>query len=172
MAKLRLTQASRKALAKSGVALPNGKFPIPDKAHLRAAIAYRHSSSTPVATVNAHIRKRAKALGAKVPAELESDGVIVLSWDPEALVAAGPPKGKYGRSTSLKWPHLYDILKSKGYSSSKAAAISNSRLKFRKKGRLNVLTAQQAHNPAVLKRLAKADRQGKHLTGKQLTKGL
>ena len=97
---------------------------------------------------------------------------IIISWDPEALVAAGPPKGQYGRSTSLKWPHLYDILRSKGYDKSKAAAISNSRLRFRKKGRKNVLTAQQAHNPAVLKRLAKAQKAGKHMTGKQLTKGL
>jgi hypothetical protein len=94
---------------------------------------------------------------------------IIISWDPEALVAAGPPKGKYGRSNSLKWPHLYDILRSKGYDKSKAAAISNSRLHFRKKGRKNVLTAQQAHNPAVLRRLAKSIKQGEHLTGKQLT---
>ena len=70
MAKLRLTNASRKALAKSGVALPDGKFPIPDKAHLRAAIAYRNSSSDPKAKVVAHIRARAKALGVKVKADL------------------------------------------------------------------------------------------------------
>ena len=86
------------------------------------------------------------------------------------LLAAGPPKGAYGRSSSLKWPHLYDILRSKGYDKSKAAAISNSRVGMRKKGRKNVLTAKQAHNPQVLKRLAAAQKKGKHLTGKQLTR--
>lgn len=98
--------------------------------------------------------------------------VIVVSFDPEALTAAGPPKGSYGRSTSLKWPWLYDKLRAKGYDKSKAAAISNSRLRFRKKGRLNVLKAAQAHNPAVLKRVSRADKAGKHMTGKQLAKGL
>lgn len=97
---------------------------------------------------------------------------IIVSWDPATLVAAAPAKGAYGRSASLKWPHLYDILRAKGYDKSKAAAISNSRLRFRKKGRKNVLTAQQAHNPAVLKRLNEAQKAGKHMTGKQLTKGL
>lgn len=98
--------------------------------------------------------------------------IIVVSFDPENLTAAAPPKGAYGRSASLKWPHLYDILRSKGYDKSKAAAISNSRLRYRKKGRKNVLMAQQAHNPAVLKRLAAAQKAGKHMTGKQLTRGL
>jgi hypothetical protein len=98
--------------------------------------------------------------------------IIVVSFDPEVLTAAGPPKGKYGRSTSLKWPHLYDILRSKGYDKSKAAAISNSRLHFRKKGRVNVLNAGQAHNPAVLARLAQAQKAHKHVTGPQLTKGI
>lgn len=98
--------------------------------------------------------------------------IIVVSFDPEALTAAGPPKGAYGRSSSLKWPWLYDILRSKGYDKSKAAAISNSRLRFRKKGRVNVLRAAQAHNPAVLKRVDRAMRKGKHMTGKQLSRGL
>lgn len=98
--------------------------------------------------------------------------VITITWTPEALTAAAPPKGRYGRSGSLKWPWLYDKLRAKGYDKSKAAAISNSRLRYRKKGRLNVLKAGQAHNPAVLKRLERADKKGKHLTGKQLTKGL
>lgn len=82
---------------------------------------------------------------------------------------AGPAKGAYGRSSSLKWPHLYDVLRAKGYDKSKAAAISNSRLRFRKKGRKNVLKATEAHNPKILAKLAKAQREGKHLTRKQLT---
>lgn len=152
---LKLTKAYRAKAAQSGVALPNGKFPIPDKKHLRAAIAYRHKTTVPYAQVKAHILARARALGVKAP-----------------ILAAGAPKGKYGRSTSLKWPHLYDILVSKGYDHSTAAAISNSRVGLRKTGRKNVLHATEAHNPAVLARLAKAEKEGKHVTRKQLTKGL
>lgn len=101
---------------------------------------------------------------------MASERVIVISWSPDAITAAAPPKGRYGRSGSLKWPWLYDKLRAKGYDKSKAAAISNSRLKFRKKGRLNVLKAEQAHSSAVLKRVAAADKAHKHVTGKQLTK--
>lgn len=78
--------------------------------------------------------------------------------------------GRFGRSTSLKWPWLYDKLRAKGYDKSKAAAIANSRLKFRKTGRLNVLKANDAHKSSVLKRVAAADKSGKHVTGKQLTR--
>ena len=80
---------------------------------------------------------------------------VVISWDPESLTAAAPPKGKYGRSASLKWPHLYDTLRSKGYDKAKAAAIANSRLKFRKKGRVNVVSAKPAHSAKYLKSLRK-----------------
>ena len=95
--------------------------------------------------------------------------IIEITWDDNALTAAGPPSGRYGRSSSLKWPWLYDKLRAKGYDKSKAAAIANSRLKFRKKGRLNVLKAADAHNPKVLNRVARADKAGKHVTGKKLT---
>lgn len=155
MSTLKLTKASRKAFAKTGIALPNGKFPIPDKAHLRAAIAYRHKSSIPYAQVAAHIMARAKALGEKPP----------------VLASAGPGK-RQGRSNSLKWPWLYDKLVAKGYDHTKAAAISNSRIGTRKNGRISVLKASQAHNPTVLRRLAAADKKGKHSTRGQLTKGL
>lgn len=93
--------------------------------------------------------------------------VIVVSVSQSSLLAAG-----FGRSKSLKWPWLFDKLQAQGYSKEKAAAIANSNLKFRKKGRLNVLTAKQSHNPAVMKRVAAADKMGKHMTGKQLTKGM
>lgn len=94
---------------------------------------------------------------------------------PASLVASGRyedfgPKGGYGRSRSLKWPHLYDILRSKGYDKSKAAAISNSRVGVRKSGRKNVLTATEAHKASVLRRLNEATKTGKHLTRKQLTR--
>lgn len=167
MSKLRLTKATRSSFAKAGIALPRGKFPIPDKAHLRAAVAYRHKTTEPYGAVKAHIQKRAKVLGVRV--SLNDDGHRIVTMSIPAITAAGPPKGAYGRSSSLKWPHLYDILRSKGYDKSKAAAISNSRVGMRKKGRLNVLKATDAHNPAVLKRLAKAMKEHKHLTGPQLT---
>lgn len=93
--------------------------------------------------------------------------IVQVSWTEASLVAAG-----YGRSKSLKWPALYDRLRAKGYGKSKAAAISNSRLRFRVKGRLNILKAADAHNPAVLARFREADKAGKHVTGNQLTKGL
>lgn len=79
------------------------------------------------------------------------------------------PGARHGRSNSLKWPWLYDKLRAKGYDKSKAAAISNSRLGTRKKGRISVLTAKQAHSPKVLGRLAKADKKGKHSTKGSLT---
>jgi hypothetical protein len=82
------------------------------------------------------------------------------------------PGARHGRSNSLKWPWLYDKLRAKGYDKSKAAAISNSRVGMRKKGRLSVLPRAASHNPEVLKRLAEADKQGKHATKGQLTKGL
>lgn len=156
---LKLTKAYREKAAKSGIALPNGKFPIPDKKHLRAAIAYRHKTSVPYAQVKAHILARAKALHVKVPATLSAE-----------IEEFAVRKGVYQRSTSLKWPWLYDKLRAKGYDKSKAAAISNSRIGMRKTGRLNVLRANEAHNPAVLKRVAAADKKGKHVTRKQLTK--
>jgi len=98
---------------------------------------------------------------------------------PEALAASGRyeefaqgPGKRHGRSNSLKWPWLYDKLRAKGYDKSKAAAISNSRLRYRKKGRLSVLPAKAAHSPKVLSRLAESDSKRKHATKGKLTKGL
>lgn len=185
MAKLRLTKANRASLGKAGIAMPNGKFPIPDRAHLSAALAYRHRSTEPYGQVVSHIQKRARALGVKLKPSMVASGrsttlVIPEHWEAtfacatkkkarKAIVAAAPPKGPYGRSASLKWPWLYDKLRAKGYDKEKAARISNSRLRFRKKGRLNVLHAKDAHNPRVLSRVAKADKAGQHRTGPQLT---
>lgn len=78
------------------------------------------------------------------------------------------PGARQGRSNSLKWPWLYDKLVAKGYDHSKAAAISNSRIGMRKKGRISVLTADQAHSSKVLKRLAANDKARKHSTKKML----
>jgi hypothetical protein len=98
---------------------------------------------------------------------------------PASLVASGNyeefaqgPGKRHGRSNSLKWPWLYDKLRAKGYDKSKAAAISNSRIHLRKKGRLSVLPAKAAHNTKVLKRLAEYDKSGKHATKGKLTKNV
>jgi len=157
--KLSLGTAARQSAAKAGLALPNGKYPIRNKHELKSAIKLRHNSTEPYGKVRAHIQARASALGVKLtPAMLASGRYEEF--------AQGPGKA-FGRSNSLKWPWLYDKLRAKGYDKSKAAAISNSRLHLRKKGRLNVLQAKQAHDPAVLKRLAAAKG---HVTKRQLVK--
>lgn len=66
------------------------------------------------------------------------------------------PKSIGGRSPSLKWPHLYDLLRAKGYDKEKSARISNSRIGMRKSGRLKGLPWSQADNPKALARTLKA----------------
>ena len=58
-----------------------------------------------------------------------------------------------GRDPSLRWPHLYDILRAKGHDKSSAAAISNAHLKHRKKGKLQGLPWKKADNKKALKAL-------------------
>lgn len=65
------------------------------------------------------------------------------------------------RDPSLKWPHLYDLLRAKGYDKEKAARISNSRIHKRKKGRLEGLPYRQADSKRALKGVLKAY-QSKH----------
>jgi hypothetical protein len=62
----------------------------------------------------------------------------------------GLAAGIGGRSNSLKWPHLYDLLRAKGYDKSKSAAISNSRVAVRGKGKLRGLPRKHADNPKKL----------------------
>lgn len=77
---------------------------------------------------------------------------------PGLSAAAVPKKNGYGhykgsiggRSPSLKWPHLYDLLRSKGYDKEKAARISNSRIGMRKHGKLRGLSYKNADNPRAL----------------------
>lgn len=54
---------ARRKYAKSGVAMPNGDFPIPDEGHLRSAIGRLAEYKGDKAAAKAHIIKRAKALG-------------------------------------------------------------------------------------------------------------
>lgn len=62
------------------------------------------------------------------------------------------------RDPSLRWPHLYDILRSQGKSKSAAARISNAHLPKRKGGRLFGLPYQQADNPAALAKVREEQR--------------
>lgn len=56
----------RAEFAKSGIALPDGSYPIADKADLRDAIqSFGRASASKQAQVKAHIIKRAKVLGAQ-----------------------------------------------------------------------------------------------------------
>ena len=68
----------------------------------------------------------------------------------EALAA-----GIGGRSNSLKWPHLYDLLRAKGYDKSKSAAIANSRVGVRGKGTLRGLSPKKADSPKALSSVLK-----------------
>lgn len=58
------SEDTREKDAKKGVALPDGSFPIPDKDALRRAIQSIGRAKDP-AKAKAHIRKRARALGAE-----------------------------------------------------------------------------------------------------------
>lgn len=54
--------AARRKAAKSGAALSDGSFPIPDIAHVKKAIRAIGRAKNP-ARAKAHIKKRARALG-------------------------------------------------------------------------------------------------------------
>ena len=60
---LGFSQAEREKYAKSGVAMPNGDFPIPDEKHLHSAITLLGRYKGDKAAAKAHIKRRAKALG-------------------------------------------------------------------------------------------------------------
>ncbi len=66
VAKREYSAEERRQLASSGAALPDGTFPITDRASLEDAAKRAHQGSDPAAA-RAHIRKRAKELGLEVP---------------------------------------------------------------------------------------------------------
>jgi hypothetical protein len=151
-----LSKKSREAAAKAGAALPNGKYPIRNRRELRAAIKLRHHSREPYPVVRSHILARAAALGIKIKASqvASAEGTEEFARSAKAQMARRRSAKSIGqRDPSLRWPHLYDILRAKGYSKEKSARIANSRLRYRKKGRLQGLPYQQADNPAALKRV-------------------
>lgn len=74
--KLKYTVAARESAAKKGTAMKSGKFPIRNARELAAALRRRHQTTESARAVNAHIRKRAKALGVKLNVKLSSGDVI------------------------------------------------------------------------------------------------
>lgn len=76
-----MTQAERDEGAKTGNALPDGSYLIRNKRELRNAINLRNHGDQPRAKIYAHIRKRAKALGATdlLPDELKGTADAVAA---------------------------------------------------------------------------------------------
>lgn len=72
-----VSKKQRKAMAKTGVAMPNGDFPIPDGGHLQAALGRLAGYTGDKTKARAHIVRRAKALGLahKLPAGLGGDNM-------------------------------------------------------------------------------------------------
>jgi len=65
------TQAQRDKGADAGWAMPGGEFPIKSAKDAHNAVELAHSSHLPFDKVKAHIKSRAKALGAEseIPAD-------------------------------------------------------------------------------------------------------
>lgn len=121
VARPELSKEARKAAAKAGTALPNGKYPIRTKRELRAAIKLRHHSREPYPTVKAHILRRAAALGVRLKASQVASAKSLTSADrpgratimASSLVAAcydkscaPPPVGKGGSSKGGSAPDV------------------------------------------------------------------
>lgn len=58
-----VSASRRRKYAKSGVAMPNGDFPIPDEGHLRSAVGRLGNYNGNKSAAKRHIIKRAKSLG-------------------------------------------------------------------------------------------------------------
>jgi 2'-5' RNA ligase len=87
------TAEQAREMAKKGHALPDGSYPIANRADLKSAVGLRnHSKSYSQATVHKHIAKRAKAIGATdmLPEDMKAGAENkALSWDgaPDAFTA-------------------------------------------------------------------------------------
>lgn len=75
---------ARQQMAETGIALPDGSFPIPDEAHLHAAIRLVGQAQDPQAAMN-HIIERAKAMG--------MEDALPPAWQTgDVSQTAGPPQ--------------------------------------------------------------------------------
>lgn len=83
------TAAERKKYASSGVAMPDGSYPIPSKAYLRKAIKAVGRGGAEHDAIRKHIIKRAAALGqeAMVPENWNPDGSLKDAEAAKALLA-------------------------------------------------------------------------------------
>jgi hypothetical protein len=79
----------RKKMAKTGVAMDNGDFPIPDKGHLNSALGHFSGYSGDKAAAKAHIKKRAKVLGVDL-SEGDFDGGSRAEYDGDGDEADTP----------------------------------------------------------------------------------
>lgn len=93
-----VSAADRKKMARSGVAMPNGDFPIPDKGHLSSAFGRLKEYTGDKAKAKAHILRRAKALGVSTNPD---------DWDASKAVPdgiSGPPfnpEGSMGQTREM-----------------------------------------------------------------------
>lgn len=89
-----VSSAQRKQYASQGVAMANGDFPIPDRGHLTAAIGRLKNYKGNKAAARQHIKKRARALGVKVPnlgktLDLVASTAALRKYDEAADIAGG-----------------------------------------------------------------------------------
>jgi len=73
----KFSRSQRDKLAKQDLALPDGSFPIVNQKDLLNAISLQGMSNKPKGVIQAHLKKRARALGVKVG--LNSKGNVVLA---------------------------------------------------------------------------------------------
>jgi hypothetical protein len=105
--------------------------------------------------------QKSKTTGTRLNVRLSSGKVLEFATGNDrtpAMQAArrkSPESVGKGRDPSLRWPWLFDVLKAKGYDEAKAAAIANSRVGLRKKGRINVLSWKQAEKPSAVRKAMK-----------------
>jgi hypothetical protein len=129
------TSEQRKAAAKSGAAMSDGSFPIENKSDLENAIRAVGRASDPAAA-KAHIRKRAKAMGAM---EMLPD-----SWQ------SGSAQESIERFRFITCEHVSEAVQSSGYDASKGLlTVTVIKPGFSK----NTLKGRQRYYPApMLKR--------------------
>ena len=103
----------REALARRGHALPDGSYPIPDKAHLHKAAVLAASGHGNVAAARAPIRKRAAELGVPLESlpgfgkgEDKKKPVAATQRGQRVAAEGGEPGG--GAGPARRWWHVHD----------------------------------------------------------------
>ncbi|MHB8671686.1 MAG: hypothetical protein ACYDAD_14195 [Acidimicrobiales bacterium] len=108
----------RRQYASSGVAMPNGDFPIPDLGHLRSAIGRLANYQGDKAKARAHIRARARALGhpelipedwKAADADLAKDAAEPVGGD-QLNLPDGPGHGQHDKFFRKAWVALATLI--------------------------------------------------------------